>query len=179
MSFFTRSTAVILGIALLGAGCGGEETSVIPSDTGRPVTTGEMGSGAPRSLCNHPYYPLQPGYEVHYEIQSRDAAGVPKTYHYSQAVTEAEANSVSLRTQFQDLGERGSGEISSTQVVNCEDGTLRANAYFYLGSRLSSRAGDVKVETRRVTGQLLPSDLRVGSEWDGSFDVSMRPTGAE
>lgn len=181
-SLLSRSCALLLGISLLGAGCARSSEPSSPSGAGsetRPVTGGSVSLGlSPRSACDHPYYPLRDGYRVRYQIQSRDVAGASQTHHYSQRVQSAMGNSVSLTTSFEDLGESRTDRITSTQTINCADGSLRADTYVDFGSRLSGRASQFKVNTRRVTGQMLPPDLRVGSEWEGSFDISMVPTGA-
>jgi hypothetical protein len=170
----SRLCATLVGLSVLGVGCQtseqrgtGEGASLVS------VAAGAL-SGASRG-CEHPYYPLREGYQIRYEIQSRDLRGASQINHYSQRVQEVRANSVKLVTTFEDLGADQADQIQATQTFACNDGMLQADAYVDLGSRLTGAASQFQVTTRRVTGEMLPRDLRVGSAWDGSFEISMGP----
>ncbi len=181
-SLALSSLTFTIGLALLGAGCasnttpspsGASDSSITPPVVTRPTETGSPATSA----CAHPYYPLKQGYDVKYRISSRDFQGAPQVTHYSQRVTGATANSVTLTSLFE--GTVGERTLSADQTLQCEGGHLRATAYVDFSSQLmGGTAPTFRTETRNVTGDLLPADLHVGSEWNGSFAVTMTPANA-
>ena len=185
---FLRSLSVVgvSGLVLLGAGCGRGTTPATPgAGTGAPsgsgaVMTGggsgEAGSGSAmvaRGSCDNLFYPLRQGYEIRYRSTFPAIAGV-SSGGYSLKVTDAERNAVTLRASF-DPSSPGDAPITSDQRIECEGGILRAKSYLDLGSRISggAAANQFKATTRNSSGEFLPADLRVGSEWRSTFDVRM------
>ncbi|MBP7134428.1 hypothetical protein KBA73_04400 [Patescibacteria group bacterium] len=183
-SLALSSLALAAGLVLLGAGCASSAPSAAPtsadgsSSVPALVATRPGETGAPAmSACAHPYYPLKQGYNVRYRISSRDFQGAPQVTHYNQRVTSADANSVTLTTQFEDT--TGATTFSADQALRCDGGHLRATAYVDFSSQLMGGAAPAfRTETRNVTGDLLPADLQVGSDWTGSFAVTMTPANA-
>lgn len=185
LSFFARTITLGAVLALAGAGCGSSASPtgrIVPSGAGSLVAPETSSPLAMRALgaCEHPFYPLRTGYEVSYRINNASAEGAARQQGYTQRVTEASGATARLVTRFQDLeGQPGTG-FSADQTIQCGEGSLHATAYVDFSSRLlgGGAASQFRTETNRVTGELLPRDLHVGSEWDSSFDISMVPNNA-
>ena len=177
---FTRSALVLFGLGLFGMGCP-LYPNAPTSPLGDPSSTSVREVIAPVhadvATCIHPYYPLREGYRARYEIRARDLKGVPQVYAYTQRAEGVTATSVHLVTNFEAQTGDANSSVQSQQRIYCQDGALRVDAYVDLGSRLLDGAmSHVHVQTERVTGELLPPNLQVGSAWDGSFELSMIPT---
>lgn len=173
----------VLGVGalvLLGAGCNHADRSVVGSGASAPdlgaAMTGPAGGvmTGPQSACDHPYYPLRPGYEVHYRSTFPAIAGV-SSGGYSLKVTNGTTNSVTLAAVF-DSSVPGEPPITSEQVIDCTNSGLRARSYLDLGSRVTGSGVSSRFNaiTRNSTGEMLPEDVRVGSEWRSGFDVTMQ-----
>lgn len=177
------TSASVLGLSalvLLGAGCGRADHSA--TGTGAPaadhspsaMVARDGGTTAPRSACDHPYYPLRTGYEIHYR-STFPAIGRVSSGSYSLKVTNSTSDSVTLAAIF-DSSTPGQPPITSEQIIDCSNGGLRARSYLDLGSRVTGAGASNRfnVITRNSSGEMLPQDLHVGSEWHGAFDVTMQ-----
>ncbi len=190
-----RSTSLLaLGsLALVGLGCG--RTTRAPEPAASSVTPTEAsgdvrgetdgrdagrapvlpGSAAPvaRGACDHPYYPLRAGYEIRYRSSFPAVAGV-SSGGYGLRVTAADGNTATLTASF-DSSVPDQPPITSEQIIECRGGGLHARSYIDFGSRVSggSAANQFKVTTLDSSGEMLPADMRVGSEWRGAFNIRM------
>jgi len=149
-----RATLVIGILILAGAGCQTRTagTSTMPTIPGLP-------SVAVTSPCEHPYYPLKPGYEIAY--QTKWGTNVS---NYSEKVTAGGSDSVQLHLAFD-------GGTTSDQTIQCRDGKLQVMGYVDVASATQSKRANVT--TKSVEGDFLPKDLRVGSEWTNKFEIEM------
>lgn len=178
------SVLVLGGFVLLGAGCGRETTPAAPltsidSDAAGTPTSAEAAlarGGAAlvaRGACDHPYYPLRPGYEVRYRSEFPSIGGV-SSGGYVLKVTEATATTAKLVVTF-DSSTPDQSPIVSDQLIECANGGLMAKSYIDLGSRISggAAANQFRLVTRNSSGEMLPAEIRVGSEWRNGFDIRM------
>lgn len=167
---FLRSLSVFaLGVVvLLGAGCGRDDEAT----TSGPSAVTPVARGA----CDHPYYPLRAGYEVRY-ASTFPASSAVSTGGYALKVTASDTTSATLVATF-DPSTPGQSPITAEQQIDCTDSGLRARSYMDFGSRISgsAAANQFRAVTRGSNGEMLPRDIRVGSEWRGGFDVRMEAT---
>lgn len=160
---------VLTSLLLVGAGCSRATPSTPATSTGSGSSGSAPLADGARSSCEHPYYPLRPGYEIVFRNTSHSPIdGTPQTSNYSWKVTGATADTVELAVHFD------AEDITSTQTLKCRDGALEASAYVDLNGGAGRQS--YHLETRNASGTYLPSDLRVGSEWTQSFDIIMRPS---
>ena len=177
------SAFAVGGLVLLGAGCSREPAPAAPAaGTGAeavvPSAEGTRGGAAmvARGACDHPYYPLRPGYEVRYRSEFTAIGGV-SSGGYVLKVTEATATTAKLVATF-DSSTPDQPPIVSEQLIECANGGLMARSYIDMGSRVAggSAANQFRVVTRNSSGDMLPADVRVGSEWRNGFDIRMEAT---
>ncbi len=156
-----RLIASLALLSLFGIGCfrsASPSPSVAPSPS--PVVA--------RSACEHPYYPLRTGYAVTFKDSFNSLIdGSPTVDRYTVRATDVGLTNATLDVLFASSG------LHSTQDITCDRGALMARAYVDLAS--SGRA--FKVETTAVTGEYLPRDLTVGSSWQQTYTIVMKPTG--
>ncbi len=154
-------------LSLFGIGCLGSSSDA-PTPVAR-VPVAPIVPPLPRSTCEHPYYPLRAGYAVTFKNSFNSLVdGRPAVDHYTSRVTEVGAMHAKLDTVFASNG------LRSTQDIACDNGVLLARAYVDMSN--SNRA--FKVETTAASGEYLPRELAVGSVWQQSYNVLMKPTGA-
>jgi len=149
-----RASLILCALIFAGAGCQRPSTGVSTPSATAP-TSARASSG-----CDHPYYPLKPGYEVAYQSSYNNNQG-----GYTIRVSPAEGNAVKLKLNFNQ-------GTTSEQTISCADGNLKAMGYVDLASAMESRKATV--ETKNVEGYLLPKDMKVGSDWNAAFDVVMK-----
>lgn len=167
LTFLRHSFLALVGIALVGAGCSREPVIETGPSAGGASGSAPVADGT-RSSCEHPYYPLRPGYEVVFRNSFNSPVdGSPQTSNYSWKVTGATANTVDLAIHFE------AGDINSQQTLRCENGSLEASSYVDVNAGSGRQA--YRVETRNASGTYLPNNLRVGSEWTQTFDIVMTP----
>ncbi len=187
---FVRSFSIVAlgGVVLLGAGCSRSDrpaesaSSTAPRvSVGARATTTDTtptpvlpGSAAiVRGPCEHPYYPLRPGYEIHYSTVVPGTSGNAAN-GYALKVTDATATGVRLHAIF-DTSAPDQTPITADQDIDCSNGGLIARSYLDLGSRIAdtAAANQFKLTTLNSRGEMLPRDIRVGSEWTSGFDLRM------
>jgi len=152
---FVRAGLVLPFCILFGAGCQRAAPTVSAPVAPPPPAV------ASASACDHPYYPLKPGYEVEYRSNYNGNAG-----GYTVSVdTGTAADNVKLKLRFNQ-------GTTSDQIISCDGGNLKAMGYVDIASAVESR--QVDVETKNVEGYLLPGDMHVGSDWTAAFDVVMK-----
>ncbi len=159
---FARVSAGLAILALFGAGC-----SSSSSDSGAAVVPGVGGSGpvVGESACYHPYYPLRLGYAQTFKDSFRSLVnGEPQTTRYSWRVVELGPANAKLDIQFEN------NSLRTQQSISCADGALQARSYVSLSGDQALQA-----ETLSATGDYLPKDLRVGSTWDQTYQIVVRP----
>ena len=154
-----------VALAVLGAGCE-RGTNPPSSDAGRGTAVPSVAS-AP---CRHPYFPLAEGYQITY--QNTFPGGTPTSY--TMSVVSVNGNEARTAVQF------ASG-TRSEQTYRCADGGVAATSYVDLAAGASGRR--LTAETRSSSGQLVPADLHVGSDWHTEFKIAMNlgaafPSGA-
>ena len=165
MSRILRTSAATLSLAavLLGAGCTrgsntGAPSAGAPSGTGLAVT--DTRGNASRGPCEHPFFPLKPGYKVSYN--NRFPGG---TATYTVSVSAGTSNSnMNVRTEF------STGTVAN-QTFSCENGTIRAVQYGDVSG--SGFSAQTNVQTSSVEGTYLPETIRVGSSWSQRFNISL------
>ena len=192
-SFLSRWTlgASLGALLLVGTGCGATTpaartgaTSTLAGEvvaTGTPTPMTSSTAAALASACDHPYYPLRLGYEIHYHMAMPAVTTVspPTDSSYSMKVTAVDGASATVLTSMAAGGAPDQPPITSTQHISCSGGSLHAESYVDLGSRIAggAAANQYHVTTLSATGDLLPPDVHVGATWSGSFHVRMDPTG--
>lgn len=168
----------LIMLVLMGAGCSAStDVSLSPPGTSPTPSATEPARTAPapvptsaptpapaapavRNSCANEYFPLRAGYEISYANQTPGSA--------SQSTHTMKVTSV-LGTQATVSIAFNSG-IRSEQVYDCTDGNVRATGYVDLGAGMTGvRATSI---TRSSSGQLIPSDARVGSTWSATFDIA-------
>lgn len=154
-----RSIAALSAAAFLAAGCArGPEPAPAP---GAPSGAAPEKPAAVQTDCAHPYYPLKPGYTVTY---TSTVSGKPTSH--TMTVTEAKGTTVKTLYTFE-----GSA-LKMDQTLSCDDGAIRALSYLDLGSVAAGK--QATAVTKTMSGELLPRDLRVGSEWTSTFIIEMQ-----
>ncbi len=161
ISVFPRVPLLLLCLVLVGAGCTSSRPAT--SDSSSRPTPVARGSSA----CEHPYYPLRPGYQVRFQNTYSGPDRLPHTSHYTWSVTGSSVDSVDLALRFEE------DAVSSTQHLRCTARGIEATAYVDLSA--ARGRGTFRAQTKNATGIYLPHDLHVGSEWSQSFDIVMRP----
>lgn len=148
----SKIVVLLAALVLVGAGCasGGDESS--PSTS----RSGILGGG---SGCDHPYYPLQNGYSITYKT---NVGG--ETDSYTVRVIEERGDTIKMRYDFDD-------DLFVEQQIKCSGGVVEALGYVDLGSAISR--GEIHTETRSTGGVLLPENMRVGSSWTTSYEISI------
>lgn len=143
---------VVSTLALLGQGC------ARPTPSGRaPLAT--------RGGCENAYYPLNPGSSITYRLMSGSSA--PSSYRVN--VLDSEAGRHRIQYVFQADG----GSLTLNQDFTCEDGVISAKGYADFSQAVAGAPG-FRYETVSVEGVFLPADLRVGSEWETTYNMVIR-----
>lgn len=149
----------LLAVSLfLGAGCSGPSRADVPSTP----STGMPSASSQTSLCYHPYFPLKTGYKVAYSSN-----GLSTTSTYTMEATDVTSNQATLKYSV--------AGITVEHRLGCQEGAVSEMSYLDLGSAIN---GHVQATTRNVRGVLLPKDLRTGTRWSTSFEVTLNGTGA-
>jgi len=148
-------------LTLVGAGCG--STPAPANDQTSQTTPSQKAPkpGAAMSNCDTPYFPVRKGHSISYQST---IAG--KKVSYSSTITDATKDSATLEYEF------GAGSASTSKItvqMTCADGHLRALGQADFSSLLGQNT-QFTSETKNTSGDLLPKDLAVGSEWSGSFE---------
>jgi len=147
-------------VAFLGAGCG---TPSVPG-------SGASGSGVASSRvassgCAHPYYPLREGYAVSYKSSVK---GLPESI-FTVKAADTSGDKATLQYTFTRPGGPADAGISMSLDIECVGGDLKAKGQLDMASAMSGKR--VTSTTKKSSGELLPKNLAVGSEWDGEFQV--------
>lgn len=147
-------------LALLGQGC---------SRSTPPATTGTGSGGSPTAgttggsgRCMNAYYPLEAGSSIKYKMVS-GGENVPFTI----AVLEHTASTIVLEYTFVVDGR----EVKIKNEMVCEGGTIRGKGHFDFASAFLPF--DVRYEVISMTGEIMPADIRVGSEWTMESQVKL------
>ncbi len=138
-------------LLLVGAGCSASKVAV-----STPPTLGG-------SKCDHPYYPLRVGTKMSYASSAKSAL----RSSYSWEVTEVSGDHAKLAYHF-------SPTLTTVSDVTCTDGSLRMDSY--INTATASGNEQMTMKTLNASGQFLPRDLRVGSEWTNSYEVEATNT---
>ncbi|MDP3794013.1 MAG: hypothetical protein Q8R07_04670 [Candidatus Uhrbacteria bacterium] len=154
MSHKSMAFVFMAGLALMGAGCA---TSSPASVSGQPPVAKKTVS----NTCSSPYYPLHDGYAVTYRI---NANGNPSSYTLS--ATTLSATKVKLKANF--------GSIVTEQILNCADGHLTAEGFLDIAS--ATQGKNIKTETKKMSGEVAPKDMKVGTEWETGYEISIKGT---
>lgn len=146
-------------IVLIGAGC----ASSAPGSG-----TGDGGSAIPaaRSGCDHPYYPLRSGYEIEYKTQ------VPGMEESSYTVRVVDESGDTIRMEY-DFMEG----VSVQQQIRCAGGVVEALGYVDFGAATSGN--EIQTETRSTSGVLLPQNMRAGTSWESTYEISATFSGPD
>ncbi len=172
MSSFSspRLLIALTFLSLFGIGCLSSSSRVPTPVADEPSAAAPAAAPASlRSACEHPYYPIRDGYSVTFKDSFNSLIdGRPTVDHYTWRATNVGPTSAKLDVVFASTG------LHSTQELTCQNGALMARAYVDLSS--SNRA--FKVETTAASGEYLPRDFVVGSVWQQSYTILMKPTGA-
>lgn len=155
---FCRTLTLVTCLALLGAGCGRASTPGTPSTDGSRSSSGSGLSG-----CRHEYYPIANGYSMSYSSR----AGTYES-SYTIRVTSVDGNKATLVYDFESVAERSPG-ASLNQEIICEGGRLISKGNVDFGSALTGQS--IEFETVSASGDLLPPNLGVGSEWTQHFET--------
>ena len=145
-------------LALIGAGC---SSPITTPEVSAPTAAPAAGTpAAPTALagCSHPYYPLRAGSSISYQMPTKTGTQIMKV-----SVTANTGDQATLNYVFPDTN------VELNQTLKCTAGGVYPESYLDLASQISGVS--VNSETKNVSGPLLPADVKVGSEWDTSFDV--------
>lgn len=153
--------AASAALVLAGAGCGKSQSPAAPAATPeKPVVPAAL---VPLSPCDHPYYPLIPGYSIDYSTVSNG-----QETGYTFVVDSVGADSANISFKF---GAPVNAAVS--QELGCRAGTLYAKTYLDMGSVLGGV--DIKTETKSVTGDIMPADLKPGVTWTTRYETTIIP----
>jgi hypothetical protein len=161
-------------VLMAGAGCSSStNVSLTPSgSTGTPTapavpgTTPTVPAAPTNNGCTSEYFPLNAGYKITYSNQI--SAGTASTY--TMKVTSVSGNRANVALDF-DSG------MHSDQVYECTNGNVQATGYVDLAAGMSGVRATA--QTRSVSGQLIPQDVRVGSSWSSTFNITSSIAGME
>lgn len=109
--------------------------------------------------CNHPYYPLKDGNEIDYRVTSGG-----QSFDYVLKVSDVTDSSAKLSVSF-----TKPSPMTVVQNLQCDDGTIRTDGYLDMAA--VSTGGKMKIETKSVSGDLMPKDLAVGTAWTTKYDT--------
>ncbi len=150
-------------LALLGQGCG--RPAPAPGTTG----TGAGGSGTVAGgttggsgTCFNAYYPLNAGSSITYNSTTGDQ-NVP----FTVSVLEHDSEHIVLEYAFTVEGR--TAKINNELV--CENGTIRGKGHFDFAQAFLGI--DIHYEVLQMDGEIMPADVRVGSEWTLTNRVKM------
>lgn len=151
MNTISKFVAIVSTLALLGQGCA------------RPPVALDGTPSAPRGGCENPYYPMRPGSSITYRISGSGADS-----QYEARFLDASGGMNRVQYVFSVDGE----SLTLNQDFTCEGGVIAARGY----ADFSSIVGGLgfRYETESVEGVFLPSDLRVGSEWETTYRTVVR-----
>ncbi|MCC6563504.1 MucBP domain-containing protein [Candidatus Uhrbacteria bacterium] len=160
---FLKWLALPAMLALLGQGCG--RPAPAPGTTGSGAGGAGTVAGGTRggsNDCFNAYYPLNAGSSITYKSVSGDQV-VPFTI----SVLEHDADSIVLEYTFTVEGR----EAKITNELACENGTIRGKGHFDFAQAFLGI--DIRYEVLRMEGEIMPADVRVGSEWTMENEVKM------
>lgn len=145
---------------------------VVPVEPAPPAEEEEAAPPAeeePADLtdCSHPYYPLKDGNQINYQVT---AGG--KKFEYVLTVSDVTDNSARLNIAITDPQ-----PMTIVQDIQCSGGTIRTNGYMDLGAAMTG--GQMKTETKNVTGDLMPKELSAGTTWTTKYDTIISMKGAD
>lgn len=167
MKKYFSVSAILVAVTLFGAGCS-SSPSTAPTGSPSPSDSPRANSGAPAQVatdsgCLNLYFPLKTGSAIEYEMDG-GTARIPMKI----AVKEHTADSIKLDYTFTVKGQ----EVAMTNELVCEDGNIHGKGYFDFASKLSGL--DIKYDTVKMEGEIIPSDLKVGREWTLDSEVIVR-----
>lgn len=158
MHYRSLTLPLLAGVLLFGAGC---RTEVVPTETSRepaPAPPIAVPSTATNSEnCDNPYYPLRLGTKASY---ASSAGNVASNFHWE--VSEVTADHATLKYTF-------SHGLSMDSEISCGPDGLLAKSYLNMGSLMAG--SNVKAKTISSSGQFLPRDLSIGSQWTSTYEV--------
>jgi len=175
--------ASALTLLLAGAGCGktpaatapgapvqpGKAPAVAPTPTSTQPTTPTPAPAPaaepvvqPTSPCEHPYYPLIPGYAISYSSQSGGSR-----INYTMTVGGVSEESAQISFAFVNPA------VTVNQELGCQAGSILAKTYLDMSSALGG--ADLKVETKNASGDIMPAELQVGTSWNNRFETTLTP----
>jgi hypothetical protein len=154
MNNISKFVAIVSTLALLGQGCARPPAATDGSTPSAPTARGG---------CENPYYPMRPGSSITYRI-----SGSGSDSQYEAKFLDASGDMNRVQYIFTVDGE----SLTVNQDFTCEGGVLSARGYADFTSILGGL--DLRYETESVEGDFLPSDLRVGSEWETTYRTIVR-----
>ncbi|MCE9586265.1 hypothetical protein K8R04_03025 [Candidatus Uhrbacteria bacterium] len=156
MNHLHRLLAATSVIALLGAGCFGSP-SPSGSTPASPGTTASRGSA-----CESAYYPLKEGSSILYTSYT-GGTEVP----FKIAVLEHDGANIKLQY---DITVQGRVAHINQELV-CENGAIRGKGYFDFMQAFTGL--DISYDVLEMSGEIFPSNFRVGSEWNTKTKVKI------
>ncbi len=170
-------TTATLALLFLGAGCakksevkappaqippsGAATNAAAPGAAPESVPTAAADQGV--SPCDHPYYPLIPGYAISYVTKSGSSQ-----VDYTMTVGEVNGTSAKVNYSFSKPV-----VATITQELGCKAGAILAKTYLDMSSVLGG--ADIKVETKSASGNIMPGELRIGTTWNNGFETTLTP----
>jgi hypothetical protein len=158
---------MVAAAILVGAGCA--KKSEAPAEQSPAAATGgaEQAAGSTAtakvtgSPCDNPYYPLENGYELHYQTTSQGY-----TINYLIKQTDVTKSSAKLNVTF-DYPKT----FTVTQDLVCDDGGIKTTGFLDVAGAMG---GMVETETKSVSGEIMPSNLTDGKTWTTVYDNLIR-----
>ncbi len=147
-------------IALLGAGCGAPSA---PSPTDDSPAMPGSGSVRGGSACGSEYYPLKEGSSITYMTRN-GGSDIP----FKISVLQHDATNIKLQY---DITVRDTVAHINQELVCDANGAIRGKGYFDFAQAFLGL--DIKYEVLESTGEIFPSDFRVGKEWNTGFKVKI------
>jgi hypothetical protein len=161
---FLKWLAVPAMLALLGQGCA---RSTPPATTGTAPGSGSptAGTTSGSGRCVNAYYPLEAGSSIEYKMVSGG-----QTLPFTIAVLEHDNEGIVLEYTF--IVEGRTSKIKHEMV--CDGGTIRGKGHFDFAAAFLPF--EVRYDVLSMDGEIMPADIRVGSEWDMNSQVKLVTT---
>lgn len=161
-----RSAALVVALStviLVGAGCARPRTSA-PSDAANQPASDAAAPTTPQEACGNPYFALPQGLRVDFESETKG-----QKIAYSLTVQASNAGAEKLVYEFPSL------EFVFAQDIDCANGAVTTDTFL----NMAAATGQMKTESQKAEGELMPKDVHVGSTWSTRYETVVTNTVSE
>ena len=115
---------------------------------------------AASDACDNPYMPLASGDQIEYKTTSASHKS-----SYVMKVIEAKPGFAKIEYDM-----NMPSKVVMQQNIFCKDGNISTDTYMDFFSSAGSL--QMKADTKEVSGELMPKDIKVGSTWTNKYIIS-------